>query len=80
MSCAPGLPKSGPQDIVCSRVLNAPWTAGTILSNQIFFVMKLAGTKPGKVCMRALLQLPKPPSGTYATVAETNTANNSICV
>jgi hypothetical protein len=48
-------------------------------SNQIFFVMKVAGTKAGRVCVRALLQLPKPPSG-YVTVAETNPGNNSICV
>jgi hypothetical protein len=81
MSCAPGPPKSGPQDITCSRVLNAAWTAGTILSNQIFFVTKPPlGTRPPRVCVRALLQLPKPPSGTCATAAETCVANNSFCV
>jgi hypothetical protein len=80
MSCAPAPPKAGPRDIVCSRILNAAWAAGTILSNQLFFVTKLLGAKPGPVCVRALLQLPKPPSGSYATAAEISAANNSICV
>jgi hypothetical protein len=79
MSCAPAVPKTGPQDITCSRVLNGAWTAGTIMSNQVFFVTKLPGSKVGRVCVRALLQLPKPPSG-YATAGETNSLNNSICV
>jgi hypothetical protein len=69
--CAPAPQIKGPVDFVCKFSLPGPWAAGTILSNQLFFVGAKA---PKPVCVRALLYL------SNVLTAETNPTNNSKCV
>ena len=80
MSCAPSPPITGPASISCGLTLPAAWAAGTILSNQLFVAKLPVGVVRRMVCVRAQLLVAKPPSTALAPAAETNTANNSICV
>jgi len=69
--CSPAPQVKGPVDFHCQLSLAGAWAAGTILSNQLFFVLAKA---PKPVCVRALLYI------NNALAAETNPANNSKCV
>ena len=69
--CVTAPPIKGPVDFVCKFTLTGAWAAGTILSNQLFFV---AAKAPKPVCVRALLYIAN------ALIAETNPTNNSKCV
>ena len=69
--CSPGLPRKGPVDIHCKVSLPGAWAAGTILSNQLFFVSAKA---PTPVCVRSLLFI------NNGLAAETSRTNNSKCV
>ena len=79
--CSPSPPLKGAATINCQITLSGAWSAGTILSNQLFYTAG-AFARPGAVaaraCVRALLLLPDA-SGTFQPAAETNTTNNSAC-
>jgi hypothetical protein len=77
--CAPSPPVSGSTTIACTIAISAGWTAGTILSNQLFYAAFQPGIKPGRVCIRSLALKLSQSSG-YQPIAETSTANNSLCV
>ena len=81
MQCAPSPPLKGSATIVCKKALSGAWSAGTILSNQLFFTSGKVG-RPGAVqpqaCVRARLFLPDS-AGNFQVAPETNTANNSAC-
>ena len=68
--CAPAPQIKGPVVFVCKLSLPGAWAAGTILSNQLFFVSAKARAP---VCVRALLYIAN------ALIAETNPTNNSKC-
>jgi len=80
MACAPAPPVTGPASIACGRTLAAAWTAGTILSHQLFVAKLPVGVVRPKVCVRAQLLTVKPPSSALAPSPETTMANNSLCV
>ena len=70
--CLPGLPAVGPVAFHCSISLSAAWAAGTILSNQLFFVT--APSRRQRVCVRSLVFI------NNALTNEINVANNSKCI
>ena len=68
--CTPAPQVKGPVVFACKLSLPGAWAAGTILSNQLFFVSAKA---PAAVCIRAQLHIAN------VLTAETNPTNNSKC-
>jgi len=68
--CTPAPQVKGPVVFACKFSLAGAWAAGTILSNQLFFVSAKARAS---VCVRALLYIAN------VLTAETNPTNNSKC-